>query len=387
MDNSYDTIVVGLGGMGSAAAYHLSKRGQCVLGLDAHHRNHTQGSSHGSSRIIREASNKGATEYVPLAQRAYELWHELEEESGRDLLSITGGLVIGEPEGDTIAGEIRSAQQYDLAYEQLSSAEVSHRFPAFRLPDNLVAVFEQRAGILQPEACVEAHLDLAASYGADLRFSEPVYKWEVNEAGVQIETSHATYEGKRLVVTVGPWASELLSDLQLPLFVERVVNVHFEPLEPSLFTVERCPVYTLDVPEGWYYGIPLLPDQGVKFGGHNDSESCTPHTIRREIDSAEIEALRKVLNRYLPGSAGIVRWALTCMYTMTPDGHFIVDRHPLHSQVVYGCGFSGHGFKYTSVIGEVLADLATEGETRHPIRFLSSSRFYSQPLRSGIGGN
>jgi sarcosine oxidase len=377
----YDVIIVGLGGMGSAAAYHLARRGCRVLGLDAYHRGHTQGSSHGRSRIISEAYREGA-EYVPLVQRAYDLWRELEEESGRSLLTITGRLVIGEQESSAVQGAIRSAQQYNLACERLSGEEVADRFSGFRLGEDLVAVFDPRGGILEPEACVGAHLHLAAGHGAFQRHSEPVRRWEEVEDVVRVETDRGVYEAETLVVTAGPWASELLADLRLPLSVERVVNVHFEPSRPELFALGRCPVYMLQVPEGTYYGFPSLPEQGVKFGRHDGGEKCTPDTIRREVDPAEVAMLREVLDRYLPGASGSVKWTLTCMYTMTPDEHFVIDRHPEHDRVVYACGFSGHGFKFSSVVGEILADLALKGETKHQIGFLSASRFHLEPSSS-----
>ncbi len=373
MSNDYDVIVIGLGAMGSAAAYHLAGRGQRVLGLDAYARLHTRGSSHGRSRIIRQVY-KEAAEYVPLVQRAYDLWRDLEQESGRALLTTTGGLTIGERGGAAAEGMARSAQQHNLPYEELSSEEVAARFPAFDLPDGLMAVFDPMAGILAPEECVAAHLDLALEHGAELHHEEPVRRWEADETGVQVETGAGVYEAKRLVVTTGPWAGDLLSDLPLPLSVERVVNVHFEPTKPELFAPDGCPVYALSVPEGAYYGFPALPGQGVKIGRHDGGEPCTPRTIRREVDSSEIGMLKSALDRYLPGAAGPVKWSLTCMYTNTPDGHFVVDRHPEHDRVSYACGFSGHGFKFASVMGEVLADLAMHGKTEHPIDFLSASR-------------
>jgi sarcosine oxidase len=183
------------------------------------------------------------------------------------------------------------------------------------------------------------------------------------------------YTARSLVITAGPWASAVMQDLNVPLRVQRIVNVHFAPTAPALFAPERCPVYLMQVPEGDYYGFPALPGEGVKIGRHDIGEVCTPETIRRDVDAAEIAMLRDVLERYLPGAAGDVLWTLTCMYTNTPDRHFILDRHPAHAQVVYGCGFSGHGFKFASAIGEVLADLATGGTTWHDIAFLSAARF------------
>jgi len=194
---------------------------------------------------------------------------------------------------------------------------------------------------------------------------------------VRVETDQGSYRAERLVIAAGPWADEMLTELKLPLEVWRLVNVHFEPARPELHAPERCPVYLWSGPEGIYGGFPTLPDQGVKFGRHDIGEVCTARTIRREIDDAEIDELRAVLERYTVGAAGPLKWSFTCMYTMTPDHHFILDHHPQHSQVVYACGFSGHGFKFSSVIGEVLADLALEGATRHPIDFLSAARFGS----------
>jgi sarcosine oxidase len=370
---TYDVIVLGLGGMGSATAAHLARRGQRVLGLDAYERLHKRGSSHGDGRIIREAYFE-ASEYVPLVQRAYQLWRELQAESGRDLLLMTGGLNFGTPDSEFVTGSLASARQHSLPYEYLNHAEVAERFPGFRLPDHLVAVYEPNAGVLKPEVCMDAYLDLAARHGADLRFSTPATSWSADGVGVRVETQSGSFQAERLVITAGPWAADVLRDLNLPLAVQRVVNVHFEPTTPEHFQPQRCPVYLFQVPEGDYYGFPALPGQGVKIGRHDIGEVCTPDTIRRQIDDAEIESLRGVLDRYLPGASGSVIKTLTCMYTNTPDRHFIIDHIPDAPQVVYGCGFSGHGFKFASAIGEVLAELAVDGSTRHDVAFLSPRR-------------
>ncbi|MGN6810491.1 MAG: N-methyl-L-tryptophan oxidase [Thermomicrobiales bacterium] len=374
MSSAYDAIVLGLGAMGSATAYHLARRGTRVLGLDAYPRGHTQGSSHGRSRIIREAYFE-APEYVPLVQRAYHLWRELEAESGQALLTLTGGLNLGAPDSELVTGALASARQHQLPYEYLTAADVTARFPGFRPPEGAVAVYEPNAGILAPEACVGAHLDLAMRHGAVLQFNEPVRHWSADGAGVRVDTAQGTYQAARLVIAAGPWSAAVLAGLGLPLTVQRIVNVHFAPAEPDRFAPGRCPIYILSEPEGEYYGFPALPGQGVKFGRHDTGEVCTPATIRRMVDEGEVAALRAVLDRYLPGAGGDVLWTLTCMYTNTPDRHFILDRHPAHEQVVYGCGFSGHGFKFSSVIGEILADLALDGTTKHPIGFLSAARF------------
>ncbi|HEU5330784.1 MAG TPA: FAD-dependent oxidoreductase, partial [Thermomicrobiales bacterium] len=210
---------------------------------------------------------------------------------------------------------------------------------------------------------------------AVLQFNEPVRHWSADGAGVRVDTAQGTYQAARLVIAAGPWSAAVLAGLGLPLTVQRIVNVHFAPAEPDRFAPGRCPIYILSVLEGEYYGFPALPGQGVKFGRHDTGEVCTPATIRRMVDEGEVAALRAVLDRYLPGAGGDALWTLTCMYTNTPDRHFILDRHPAHEQVVYGCGFSGHGFKFSSVIGEILADLALDGATKHPIGFLSATRF------------
>lgn len=374
MTERYDAIVIGLGGMGSAAAWHLAKRGKRVLGLEAFEQNHANGSSHGEHRIIREAYFE-APEYVPLVQRAYTLWRELEAESGRDLLRITGGLLIGDEQSEVVTGSIRSAREHNLEHEVLSPAEVLERFPGFRLPEDMVAVYEPNAGYLRPEECVSAHLELAARHGAELHFNEPVTSWAADDAGVGVSTGQGTYRADKLVIAAGPWASELLEGLDLPLTPIRIVNAHFRSTEAETFDESRCPVYIFKVPEGQYYGFPHLPGSGLKLGRHDRIDPTTARTIDRNVEDWEVEELATLLDRYMPGASGEVIKTLTCMYTMTPDEDFILDIHRDHPNVAYGCGFSGHGYKFASVIGEILADLAADGETRHPIAFLSAGRF------------
>lgn len=374
MTERYDSIVVGLGGIGSAAAYHLARRGKRVLGIEAFEQNHANGSSHGEHRIIREAYFEDP-HYVPLIKRAYTLWSELESESGRDLLRITGGLLLGDEQSDVVVGSIESARQHNLEYELLTSQQVADRFPGFRLADDQVAVFEPNAGYLRPEECVTAHLDGARQRGADLRFNEPVLSWDSGDAGVRVTTEQAVYEADNLVIAAGPWAGELLGDLELPLTVIRIVNAHFDSTSDETFDESHCPIYIFKVPEGQYYGFPHIAGSGLKLGRHDRIEPTTARTINRDIEAWEVEELRDLLDRYMPGASGEVLKTLTCMYTMTPDENFILDVHRNHPNVAYGCGFSGHGYKFASVIGEILADLASDGSTDHPIEFLSAGRF------------
>lgn len=374
---AYDVIVVGLGAMGSATAYHLAKRGRRVLGLEAFAPLHRNGSSHGRTRGIREAYGESPA-YVPLVQRAYALWRELEAESGQPLLTITGGVSVAAGDGvghHANGGQYESAARYGLRIETLTADELMARYPGVRVPQGYHAVYDPHTGFLRPEACVATHLDLAARHGATLRYEEPVRGWAADGDGVRVETDRGTYRADRLAVLAGPWAGRLLADLGLPLEVRRMYNVYFEPTRPELYGADRFPVWGLGVPEGSYYGVPYLPGDGFKIGRHDAGEPCTPETARREVSAADIAALREVVETYLPGAVGPVRETATCLYTMTPDGDFIIDRHPTHPQVAYASPCSGHGFKFSAAIGEIMADMATDGAARLPIGFLSASRF------------
>lgn len=373
MAQELDAIVVGLGGMGSAAAYHLARRGAEVLGLDRNPPGHANGSSHGRSRIHRDALAR--EDYLPLVKRARVLWQELEAASGRELLRPNGLLSIAARNNDNIAGSVRMADAYDIRYELLAPAEVHTRFPAFALDDDLVALYEPDAGTLRPEECVAAHLELAGKEGATLRHGEAVHAWHSDGDGVRVDTDLDTYSARHLVLATGPWAAELLGSTGLPFTVQRIVNAHFLPDRPDAFSPDVCPNFALNVAEGSYYGCPDDSGYGVKIGWDHRREVCTPETIRREVEPAEIDELRRVLDRYLPGAAGELKQTLTCMYTDTPDRNFIVDRLPGNPDVVVAGGCSGHAFKFTSVIGELAADLTLAGRTEQRIGHLSAARF------------
>lgn len=371
---SPDVIVLGLGGMGSAACYHLARRGCRVLGLDAYHRGHANGSSHGRSRIIREAYYE-SPHYVTLVQRAYQLWRSLENETGQQLLTITGGLWVGAPDSQVVAGALESARLHALPHEPLAASEIRTRWPVFRFPQEFAGIYEPGAGILDPEACVAAHLDRAAAMGANLRHNEPVVGWTDDGNSVTVETTLASYRSGRLVVAAGAWAGRLLAELRLPIEVERVFLVHFEPDDAARFAAGRCPLYLWQCPTGIYYGFPWLPGQGIKFGKHGGGEITTPEQARREVTTGEIEEVQAMLDRYAPGAARTVRSTVTCLYVNTPDEHFILDRHPEFPNLTIAAGFCGHGFKFASAVGEVVADLTLEGQTRQPVNFLRLGRF------------
>ena len=382
---AYDVVVVGLGGMGSAAAYALAARGLEVLGLERHSPAHDQGSSHGGSRITRQAYFEDPA-YVPLLLRAYELWDRLQRDSGEDLLHLTGGLFLGPPESTTVGGSLRASREWDLPHELLDSREVARRFPTVRLPSDEVGLYEAKAGVLRPERTVAAHLALAERAGAELRFREPVREWTTTSTGVRVITDAATYEADRLVVAPGAWAPQLLADLGVPITVERHVTYWFEPLggvEPYL--PARQPIWIHEDRDGeQVYGFPALDGVGggVKTAFFRRGRGCTPETIERQVSDDEVATVREHAGRVLPSLPGTFVRAATCMYSNTPDHHFVLAPHPEHERVTVACGFSGHGFKFVPLVGEVVADLVTSGTTSHPIGLFDPRR----PALTATGG-
>lgn len=373
MSDDCDVIVVGLGAMGSAAAHHLSRRGVRVLGLDAHPPAHRLGSSHGHHRLIRRSA--WGSEIDAMAARALDLWRQLEAESGADIMRLIGEVTLL----DRTRRERIERWGLDLTQggrkQVLDDDALRERFPGFRTSDGMVATYESEAGFLRPEVGVAAHLDVAMRAGAVIRRPEEVTGWRPDGAGVVVTTSKATYRAARLVLTTGPWAAELLAGLGLPLQVLRVVNTYFTPDRPDLWTVEHgAPNFLISLADASYYGLPSIEGVGLKVGRHDVGEPTTARTIRRTVDDAEIEVLRHVLDQFLPGAAGVVERSITCMYTMTPDEHYIVDLHPHHPQVAYGCGCSGTSYKFSGVIGEMLAELTVDGVTTLDSAFLRAAR-------------
>ncbi len=364
MSESYDVIVVGLGAMGSATAFQLARRGQRVLGLDRFTPPHEFGSSHGETRIIREAYFEHPL-YVPLVQRAYELWAQLEKLSGRSLFKQTGGLMIGLENGAIVSGALRSAREHRLAHEQLSAAEVRRRFPALRPTEEQVAVWESRAGALFPEACIEAHLAQSRVHGAELRFGETVLRWEPAAAGVHVITSGGEYVAKRLVLTAGAWVSSLLGEFKFPFRVERQVLYWFEQRaqSPNLDPA-NCPIFICqNERHGHFYGFPDF-GTGVKVARHHAGETANPDALRREVSAEEIALMREIVSEFLAGADGPLRATAVCMYTNTPDEHFLIDWHPQSDRVLIASPCSGHGFKFSAAIGEVVSDLVLDGRSR-----------------------
>lgn len=355
-----EAIVVGLGAVGSAAIYHLARRGQRVLGLDRFAPPHTQGSSHGGSRIIRKAYFEGEM-YLPLLDRGYDLWRALEAETGQSLMQITGGLNIGLPEQMVVAGARHAAETYGLTHEVLTPEEVRTRFPAFHVPEGHRAVWEAEAGLLYPETCIIAHLDAARHHGADVHLGEPVLKWKPDGEGVAVTTVSATYHAARLLLCAGGWIRDLLPDLDLPLRIERQVNGWFRPkANADYFTPARCPIYLWEFePDALIYGFPDL-GHGVKAGLHHQSEKVDhPDALDRVVHPADEAALRRRVRDLLPDADGKLVRAATCFYTNTPDEDYLIDTHPAHPQVLFASACSGHGFKASNAIGEALAERAS----------------------------
>ena len=362
----YDAVVVGLGAMGSATLFHLARRGLRVLGLEQYEPGHTLGSSHGDSRIIRETYFEHPL-YVPLVQRAHELWHELETSSGQSLMKITGGLMIGPPGGMVVSGTLRSAREHKLPHEVLTPAQVHDRFPAFALAADLVAVLDPRAGYLDPEACNAAHLDAAREAGADIRFNEPVLECSAARDAVTIRTRAETYSADGLALTAGAWTNALVRDAGLPLIVERQSVFWFDPDEGrGLYDADRFPIYAYEYKPGHIcYGFPRLP-RGVKASiMHSGKSYSLPESVERTVSGDEVEPLRAALRPVLPELAeATVRETGVCVFTNTPDHDFIIDFHPRYPRVLISSACSGHGFKFASAIGELQAELLTTGKTR-----------------------
>jgi len=333
------------------------------------------GSSHGLTRIIRLAYHEDPS-YVPLLRRAYALWRELEQSSGERLLHITGALEIGAPGSDVFEGALASCRVHNLPHEILSSQQITQRYPAYRLPQHFTGLLQPDGGFLDPERCIAAHLALARARGAEIHTDEPILDWEPAGGGAQVRTDRAVYAAGRLVITAGAWLPKLVPALALMAVPERQVLAWFRPLRPERFTAEAFPVFILAAEEGNFYGFPMYGLPGLKIGLHHHlGEIVDPDTMDRTAGARDEAVLREFAARYFPDGAGETLALKTCLYTNTPDRHFIVDRHPAYPQVVIGGGFSGHGFKFCSVMGEILADLTLTGTTPHGISAFRLARF------------
>ncbi|MGH8892641.1 MAG: N-methyl-L-tryptophan oxidase [Actinomycetes bacterium] len=364
----FDVVVAGLGGFGSSAAHQLARRGLHVLGVDPRPGGHAEGSSHGESRIVRQVYFEGAS-YVPLLRRTYELWAGLTRSDGSPMLRLTGGLFLGAPGTRVLAGSVATAEEWGLDHEVLEADEVARRFPALRPPVGMLGLYEPHAGVVGPEQAVLAQLGLAAAAGAELCHDEAVTGWTATANGVRVTTTRRSLDAGALVLAPGRWAPDLLGGLGLPLVVERRLQLWFKPSAPADFAPGRMPVWIWDTADGTsLYGSPAVgPDGDVKAAVH--------FSASRPPDAWTPEMVADTLAGLFPGLGAEHVRSAECWYTLTPDQHFVVGRHPGAERVVLACGFSGHGFKFTPVLGEVIADLVTDGSTTYDLSLFDPRRF------------
>jgi sarcosine oxidase len=360
----HDVAVIGLGAMGSAAALELARRGVDVIGFDRFTPPHILGSSHGDSRIIREAYFEHPV-YVPMVQRAFELWRELERASGGTLLRSTGGLMIGAPDSTLVAGALRSAQVHRLQHALLQADALRARFPMLDPEPHMVGVWEPRAGVLAPEACLGAQLEQAQRRGAALHFDQPVDRWQADGGHIGVFTAHGRYRARQIIISAGAWVNSLLPQLPLPVRIERQALHWFAPArDADAFAPERCPIHLWQFDDGrFFYGFPDF-GAGVKLAFHHGGEITSAEGVRRDVGPDEVDAVRAALKRFVPAADGPCRASVVCLYTNAPDEHFWIDRHPAQANVWVASPCSGHGFKFAPVIGEILADLVQHKRPR-----------------------
>jgi sarcosine oxidase len=356
---TFDTIILGLGAMGSAAAEACARAGRKVLGLEQFDFVHDRGSSHGQSRIIREVYYEHPA-YVPLVQEAFQRWVDLEQRAGVRLLTRCPCANIGPPDSEIIRGVQAATRAHGLAAETWDARTLRERLPQFTLPNDYVTVVEVNAGWLQVEDCVRAQLEQARLHGAELHEQERVITWTSRGASIEVRSERDVYHAANLIITAGPWAGEVLRDLGLPLKVMRQLQLWFTPPPSEPFRAPAFPIFIVDTPDGAYYGIPADAGPGVKLAQHYGApELDRPEQIDRTITDSDVEPIRMFQQRHLPALAGApLTAAAVCIYTLTPDRHFLIDRHPDHNNVVLAAGFSGHGFKFAPVIGAILGDLS-----------------------------
>ena len=378
MSVNYDAIVLGLGGVGSSTLYHFAASGANVLGIEQFQLAHDRGSSHGETRAIRKAYFEHPS-YVPLIQRGYENWRKLEERSGKKLLFEQGLIEIGPPAGPLITGLESACQQHALLLEEVSAARFHERFPGFVLPEDCKCLYEPDAGYLLVEDCVAAYCEVAEGMGAHIAAETKVLSWTTQDGRVQVQTDKGEFCGERLVVAAGAWASRLLVAVDVEMQVRRK-HLHWYSVPQDAYAAkDGSPVFFYETPCGYYYGFPSLSGEGrgmIKVAEHSYGEDIeSPDRLARSVDRAERARVEEFLCEYLGLEELEAIKHQVCMYTISPDQHFVVDQHPKFPQVYFAAGLSGHGFKFVSVLGEVLADLSLHGRTKQDVDFLSLSRF------------
>jgi len=376
----YDAIVIGLGAHGSASALALARRGLRVLGIEAGTRGHELGSSGGHSRMIRRAYFEDPG-YLPMLSAAWSAWESLAAATGEQFINVTGGLYAGPGDSDVFRGSVASARAQGLAHEVLDAAEIRRRWPVFTVDDDVAGLYDPGAGMIRPHQAIEAQLRLAEEAGAELRFSERAIDWRPGPGGgagaIEVDADTGIVRADHLVIAAGAWTGQFVPDLALPLEVERLPVLWFEPtIDPTELRSGRLPVWLIDTPEdGTFYGFPYDPAVGLKVSRHHSGEPCDPDSVDRSLHPADVERVRAFSRRIMPAADGPLRSSTVCLYTNTPDFHFVIDVHPTIPGVAFASACSGHGFKFAPVVGEILADLALTGSTAHRIDQFRASRF------------
>jgi sarcosine oxidase len=385
MRQRFDVIVIGMGGMGTAALWQLARQGRQVLGLERFDLGHGMGSSHGLNRIIRLAYFEHP-DYVPLLRRAYELWRETEQLAGEQLLYVTGGLDGGREDGRIVQGSLAACRDHGLPHEVLTAAEVARRFPGYRLPGDSVAVYQPDGGFVASERAILAHASLAVAAGAEIRAREKVLAIEPKEGRVVVVTERARYEAGAAIVSAGAWISDLVPGLRRTAVPERQVLGWFQPKTPRLFTPDVFPVSNILTELGHFYQFPMWGIPGLKIGRyHHLREHGHADALSREPTAGDEEVLRTAIRAMFPAADGPTLRLAVCLFTNTPDEHFVIDRLPDHPEIIVASPCSGHGFKFASVVGEVLADLVIKGSSRLDISLFAYGRFADAARSSGPG--
>lgn len=380
---AYDVIVIGVGGMGSAACCHLARRGRRVLCIEQFAPAHDRGSSHGQTRILRRSYFEHPA-YVPLVDRSEQLWHELERLTDTSCLEHTGLLLVGRPDGPVLNGIRRARDEHRIPLDELDPPAVRSRWAGLNIDDDQQAIFEPGAGFLRVETCVLAHCRLAVEHGATILTGQRVRGWSAAGDSVRVRLDGHEFTAASLVITAGPWSAAILAELNLPLHIRRKVQLWFRSDNAAHDLHRGMPVFAYDLADGFFYGFPAIEPGVIKLAEHTGGDRVDDADgLERDLRSDDLPRVQRFVARYLPGVRPLVERASVCMYTMTPDEHFIIDRHPGHANVVFAAGFSGHGFKFCPVIGSVLADLVIEGQTREPVDFLRLARLRSEPRPSG----
>lgn len=374
---TFDLIIVGAGAMGSAAAYYAARRGQRVLLLEQFALNHQKGSSNDHSRIIRYSYDNPV--YIDLMRAAYPLWHELEHAAGETLYTRTGGIDIAHPNQSTFDDTHASLDTASIPYELMNAEEARQRFPMFVFDDDMRVLYQSDSGILAAARCVQAHLRLAVQYGAVIKANAPVSRIVANSDSVEI-TADETYSAARLILAGGAWMNDLLAhiDLQLPLIPEGIQLAYFDPVPAAPYSAAQMPVFITHLrgdKADWVYGIPSINNSGLKVALHTGQRVQHVSDINYTPDEIVIERVRRYICRYLPGADAPLKSTRICLYTLTPDGNFVIDTHPQHSHIVIASPCSGHGFKFSTLIGKMLTELALDGTTPHDTSLFKMSRF------------